>query len=217
MKLKKGVKKTLISVLLIVLIVIGGIFVYKQFFKKEKTKEIKVVDNISKYGYKLKENKPEKYKKMFGELKEILSKDKVDEEAYVKKISEMFVYDFYSLDDKLAKTDIGGVDFVYSGVMENFLTNAQDTYYKYVESNIYNNRNQQLPRVDEVEVKEIEKVAFDYTTTNEAGEKQELSDPEAYKVKVEWTYTTAAYDKYQSSATLTIVHIDNKLYVVECL
>ena len=63
MKLKKGVKKTLISVLLIVLIVIGGIFVYKQFFKKEKTKEIKVVDNISKYGYKLKENKPEKYKK----------------------------------------------------------------------------------------------------------------------------------------------------------
>ena len=29
--------------------------------------------------------------------------------------------------------------------------------------------------------------------------------------------TTGAYDKYQSSATITIVHIDNKLYIVECL
>ena len=206
MKLKKGVKKTLISVLLIVLIVIGGIFVYKQFFKKEKTKEIKVVDNISKYGYKLKENKPEKYKKMFGELKEILSKDKVDEEAYVKKISEMFVYDFYSLDDKLAKTDIGGVDFVYSGVMENFLTNAQDTYYKYVESNIYGNRNQKLPIVNEIEVKNVENKAFAYGDKN---------DENAFYVQVNWSYTDELFSDYQTNAELVFIHDDIKLSLVQ--
>ena len=206
MKLKKGVKKTLISVLLIVLIVIGGIFLYKQFFKKEKTKEIKVVDNISKYGYKLKENKPEKYKKMFGELKEILSKDKVDEEAYVKKISEMFVYDFYSLDDKLAKTDIGGVDFVYSGVMENFLTNAQDTYYKYVESNIYGNRNQKLPIVNEIEVKNVENKAFAYGDKN---------DENAFYVQVNWSYTDELFSDYQTNAELVFIHDDIKLSLVQ--
>ncbi len=206
MKLKKGVKKTLISVLLIVLIVIGGIFVYKQFFKKEKTKEIKVVDNISKYGYKLKENKPEKYKKMFAELKEILSKDKVDEEAYVKKISEMFVYDFYSLDDKLAKTDIGGVDFVYSGVMENFLTNAQDTYYKYVESNIYGNRNQKLPIVNEIEVKNVENKAFAYGDKN---------DENAFYVQVNWSYTDELFSDYQTNAELVFIHDDIKLSLVQ--
>ena len=56
---------------------------------------------------------------MFKELKEILNKDKVDEEEYVKKISEMFIYDFYSLNYKVAKTDIGGTDFVYNEVLEN--------------------------------------------------------------------------------------------------
>ena len=214
-KMKKGTKALIIIVILAILGV-GGYFAYDHFFNK-KPVEVKVVGNIDKYGYTLKDSHPAAYKKMFDELKEILLADTIDEEKYAKQISRMFIYDFYSLDYKKAKTDVGGVEFVHPAILDNFLFNAEDTYYKYVESDIYNNRNQQLPRVDEVEVKEIEKVAFDYTTTNEAGEKQELSDPEAYKVKVEWTYTTAAYDKYQSSATLTIVHIDNKLYIVECL
>ena len=214
-KMKKGTKAFIILFILAILGV-GGYFGYKHFFNQKPT-EVKVVGNIDKYGYTLKDTQPAAYKKMFDELKDILLADNIDEEKYAKQISRMFIYDFYSLDYKKAKTDVGGVEFVHPAILDNFLFNAEDTYYKYVESNIYNNRNQQLPRVDEVEVKEIEKVAFDYTTTNEAGEKQELSDPEAYKVKVEWTYTTAAYDKYQSSATLTIVHIDNKLYIVECL
>ena len=214
-KMKKGTKVFIILIILAILGV-GGYFAYDHFFNK-KPVEVKVVGNIDKYGYTLKDSHPAAYKKMFEELKEILLADTVDEEKYAKQISRMFIYDFYSLDYKKAKTDIGGVEFVHPAILDNFLFNAEDTYYKYVESDIYNNRNQQLPRVDEVEVKEIEKTSFDYTTTNEEGTKESFNDPEAYKVKVEWTYTTAAYDKYQSSATLTIVHIDNKLYVVECL
>ena len=143
---------------------------------------------------------------MFGELKEILSKDKVDEEAYAKKISEMFVYDFYSLDDKLAKTDIGGVDFVYSGVMENFLTNAQDTYYKYVESNIYGNRNQKLPIVNEIEVKNVENKAFAYGDKN---------DENAFYVQVNWSYTDELFSDYQTNAELVFIHDDIKLSLVQ--
>ena len=144
MKLKKNVKKIIIVILVLLLITVG-VFAYLKYNHKEETKEIKIVDNISKYGYKLKENKPEKYKTMFKELKEILNKDEVSEEEYVKKISELYIYDFYSLKDKLAKTDIGGVDFVHKDILENYLQNAQDTYYKYVESNLYSIRKQDLP------------------------------------------------------------------------
>lgn len=143
---------------------------------------------------------------MFEELKKILSEENVNEEDYVKKISEMFIYDFYSLSDKTAKTDVGGVDFVYPDVLENFLLNAQNTYYKYVESNIYKNRNQSLPTVGEIEVVSAEKTPFAY------GDK---TDENAYKVKVKWDYTDSEFDSYQKEADLIFIHEDNKLHLVE--
>lgn len=205
MKLKKNVKRILLIILIILLAAVVALAVYKTY-NKSKVKEVKVVDKIEKYGYKLKETKPEAYKKMFKELKEILSKDKVDEKAYAEKISEMFIYDFYSLDDKLAKTDIGGVDFLYPEVTENFLINAQDTYYKYVESNIYNNRTQTLPVVKKIEIKE---------TTNEAFAYQDKTDENAFIVNVTWSYEGEKFNDYQTEAKLVFIHDDIKLCLVE--
>ena len=206
MKLKKKVKKTILIIFILIIVIAGIVLASKYIFNKDDTKELKVVDNISKYGYKLKENKPKEYKKMFNELKEILNAKEVDEEAYAKKISEMFVYDFYSLDDKAAKTDVGGVDFVYDGVLENFLKNAQNTYYKYVESNIYNNRKQKLPVVTDIEIKDINQKAFAY------GDK---TDDKAYYVDVTWSYTDEKFQDYQKKATLVFIHDDIKLCLVE--
>lgn len=206
MKLKKKVKRIILIVLVVVLLILVGLFIYNKVSNKKSPKEVKIVNEVEKYGYKLKENKPTKYKKMFEELKKILSEENVNEEDYVKKISEMFIYDFYSLSDKTAKTDIGGVDFVYPGVLENFLLNAQNTYYKYVESNIYKNRNQSLPTVGEIEVVSAEKTPFAY------GDK---TDENAYKVKVKWDYTDSEFDSYQKEADLIFIHEDNKLHLVE--
>ncbi|MBR1937308.1 MAG: hypothetical protein IJ842_06435 [Bacilli bacterium] len=206
MKLKKKVKRIILIVLVVVLLILVGLFIYNKVSNKKSTKEVKIVNEVEKYGYKLKENKPTKYKKMFEELKKILSEENVNEEDYVKKISEMFIYDFYSLSDKTAKTDVGGVDFVYPDVLENFLLNAQNTYYKYVESNIYKNRNQSLPTVGEIEVVSAEKTPFAY------GDK---TDENAYKVKVKWDYTDSEFDSYQKEADLIFIHEDNKLHLVE--
>ena len=205
MKMKKRVKKILIAILLITVVVLGYLS-YKQFFGEKEVKEVKVVNEIKKYGYKLKDNKPAAYKKMFGELKEILEADKVDEEAYAKKISEMFVYDFYSLKDKVSKTDLGGVDFVHPDALANFLTNAQDTYYKYVENNIYGNRKQSLPVVTNISIDNVKQEAFEY------GDK---SDDKAYFVDVSWSYSDSQFSDNQSKATLIFVHDDIKLYLVE--
>ena len=205
MKLKKKVKRLL---LLIIIVGLGldGYYVYKNIGKKEEVKEIKVINKIDKYGYELKENKPSKYKNFFEELKEILNEENVNEEDYVKKISEMFIYDFYSLSDKTAKTDIGGTDFVYKEILENFLQNAQDTYYKYVESNVYNNRKQSLPTVSNITIEKVENTKFEYNNKY---------DDKAYEVDISWDYTDNQFSSYQKKATLVFIHDGDKLSLVE--
>ena len=205
MKLKKKVKRIILIIILIG-IVIGSYFVYTGFFDKEEVKATKIVSKIDKYGYQLKDTKPETYKKMFYELKDILEANTVDEDKYLRKITEMFIYDFYSLKDKTAKTDVGGVDFVYGEVLDNFLENAEDTYYKYVESNIYKNRKQSLPVVTNIEITSVEQEAYTY------GDK---TDDKAYKVNVKWSYTDDSFSDYQKEADLIFVHDDIKLSLVE--
>src|SRR5699024_2851680 len=148
-----------------------GFVGYNVFLKKPEVKEAKVLKTIKKYGYTLRDNKTKRYQEMFEELDQILKKDPVNEEDYVEKITEMFIYDFYSLYDKTAKTDVGGTDFIYTTSLSNFLENAEDTYYKYVESDIYNQRKQKLPVVDKITIENIEQTEFAYGDT---------SDPEAY-------------------------------------
>lgn len=205
MKLKKKVKVVLSLIVIIVLLIISYL-IYKNFFSNNKVEEAKVISSIEDYGYHLKDNKNSTYSKMFYELKDILEKDKVDEEEYAKKIAEMFIYDFYSLDDKAAKNDIGGVDFIHQAALPNFLENAESTYYKYVESNIYGNRKQSLPMVDKVEIGELDNIEYSY----EGG-----IDSKAYQVPVTWNYTKDTFASYQKSANVIIVHQDNKLCIVE--
>ena len=207
MKLKKKVKRRILIIVVLLLVSSLGFVLYKKYSNpKEEVKETKIVNEIKKYGYKLKETKPSKYKEMFKELKKILEADEVDEEAYAKKISEMFIYDFYSLKDKTAKTDIGGVDFVYPEILENFLENAQDTYYKYIENNIYNDRKQSLPVVTNIEVVQAEQKEFEYKNTK---------DEKAYYVTMKWDYTDEAFSDYQKEAILVFIHEDEKLHLVE--
>ena len=157
---------------------------------------------------------------MFYELKDILSKDKVDKEKYAKQISKMFIYDFYSLDDKLAKTDVGGLDFVYPTVLENFMLNAESTYYKYLESNVYKNRKQKLPVVTNIKIEDITQEEFEYTKIIDNVDKSKVEeenelDEKAYIVDITWDYTSPSFDDYQKEATLTIVHKGKKLYIAE--
>ena len=205
MRLKKGVKRFLIVVLLLI-IVGASFFVYFTFFQEKNTtkKQATVENEIKEYGYTLKSNKSKKYKEEFKKLAKILKEDPVDEEQYVKTISKMFILDFYTLNDKVANTDVGGVSFVHSLAIDNFLLKAEDTIYKYVESNMYDNREQDLPTVKDVSIEGIEQTTF---TVGDA------SDDKAYVVKVSWDYEED--NDYQNEATLTFMHEDKKLSLVE--
>lgn len=205
MKLKKKPKRILIGILVVVAVAAIAYVAINTFGGKE-VKEAKVLKTIKKYGYTLKDNKTKRYQEMFAELDKILKKDPVDEEKYAKQITKMFIYDFYSQEDKSAKTDVGGTDFIYQANLENFLENAEDTYYKYVESNIYGDRKQDLPVVDEITIDSVEQTEFAYGET---------ADENAYEVKVSWTYTDDDFSDYQSEATLTFIHEGIKLSLAE--
>lgn len=203
MKLKKGVKRMLL-ILMIIIVIGAGVFLYFHFKGNSTPKQATVVNEIKEYGYRLKSNKSQAYKEMFYELEKILTEKQVDEEAYVKKVSQMFILDFYSLNDKTANTDVGGVDFVHSLARENFLEKAEDTIYKYVESNLYGTRKQALPTVDKVSIESVEPTEFT------VGGKV---DSKAYQVKVSWTYKEES--DYQNEATLLFVHEGKVLALVE--
>lgn len=200
--MKKGVK---LVILVIVLALIGvGIGVVVGNGKKKKVVEAKVVDSIEGYNYKLHDNDTDLYKKFFGELKKTLENDKVDEEEYVTIISKMFIADFFTLNNKITNDDIGGVDFVHQEALENFKVKAKDTVYKYVESNVYGNRDQELPVVSEIK---------DVSVSNTTVSYKDINDSKAYKVVISFDYEKDL--GYVKEKTLLFVHEDKVLSLIE--
>ncbi len=205
MKLKKSVKRRII-IFFVIVIAIAGIYVYLNCFDKKKKTKAKITSEIKEYGYVVKDTQNDRYKEEFKNLEKVLSGKNKDEEAYVKSISKLFIIDFYSLEDKLAKTDIGGKAFVHEAELEDFIEKAQDTMYKYVENNLYGERKQNLPSVDKVTVEKVGKVQYTY---------KDKKDDNAYEVSVTWTYKEKTGEGYQTKATMYFVHEDKKLYLVE--
>ena len=192
-------------VLVIFLIVVFVLVIYFGMFNNKKVvQEAKKVDTIEKYNYNLYDNSTKEYEKNFKSLADELSKESVDEEKYVELISKLFIIDFYTLDNKLTNLNIGGVEFIHSEIVDNFKEKAKATIYKYVENNMYGDRNQKLPVVKEVEITKIEQKAFIY---------DDNVDNKAFYVNASWEYEKDL--EYETSKTLIFVHEDNKLSLVE--
>ena len=210
---KVKIKKDNIFIVILVVIFVGlcitlGILV-KNTFKKEQPEvvETQVVDKLDEYGYYLTDHNTEYYKEKYNELKDLLSSDKVDEEKYAKLISELFVIDFYDLNSKLSKKDVGGVQFIAKDYQEVFVktaSNDPEGMYYYVKSDLYGNRKQELPEIDKVEVLSVTKEPFKF---------DKLNDSNAYKVVITIDYKKDL--EYPKTVTLVIAHTGKKLEIVE--
>ncbi len=199
-KIKKSFKILLFVVIILVLVFVG----YKLTNKKTEDKKVKVEDSLEEYGYVLNENETQYYKDLFKELKKVLNSDNVDEEKYATLVGQLFLADFYNLDNKITKNDIGGVQFVYTPYQSDFSKFAVESIYHYVENSLYEKRNQELPIVTSVDITNIKQTSFDY---------QEKTDEEA------WTFNYKInYEKdlgYQTEGTMTLVHNEKKLEIVD--
>ncbi|MDD3821416.1 MAG: hypothetical protein ACOXZW_01280 [Bacilli bacterium] len=202
MRLK--VKNIVILLIVVIVVTIISLFGVKILSPKEPgVEQPQVIDRIEGYDYLLAENKSALYKELFIKLKDTLEHKPINEEAYAKLIAQLFVVDFYTLNNKITKNDIGGVDFIHSEHQDNFILHARDTIYKYVKSNIYGDRKQKLPVVKTIEVSDIKQASFKYL---------EKEDPDAYYINLNWTYNQDL--GYDTKAEIIIVHNQNKLFIV---
>lgn len=193
----------MISLILVVIIVIGVKFTLEFLVKDEKNVVTKKeLDSLELYGYTLDDYDSDLYKEYFNDLKGTLNSKEVNYEDYAKEIVKLFVSDFYTLDNKLTSSDIGGVEFIPSDMVENFKMHAGDTMYNHVKTNIYGDRVQKLPIVKSVEVTNIENITYTYKD-------KEYS---AYKVSARWEYQEDL--GYKNNEIFTLIKDNNKLYIV---
>lgn len=201
MKKNKGIG--VIIIFIIVGILLFGYLGYRvknDFFKGSERKKL---DSIELYGYTLSKNDTDIYKTYFKELSKVLNEKTIDYNEYAKLISKLFVIDLYTLDNKLASTDIGGLEFLHNDLKDNFKENMGSTLYNFVESNIDGKRTQELPIVKDVEVSDVFETKYTYNKT----------EYDAYIVS-----TNITYEKdlgYPSSMKLTIIKDNNILHIVK--
>lgn len=216
----KKIKKILIILVIIVLLAILGFMAY-YFLNEDEAQEVKVIKEISKYGYTLDENETKIYKDEFDNLDKILSKKDVDYEEYAKSISKLFIIDFYTLSNKLSKNDIGGTQFIMDDMKDNFIEEARSTFYKYVEVK-KDDRNQDLPEVSEIKDVSVENTTFviknTRTTSSSVSKKVSTTTSvgttvDAYKVTISWDYKED-FD-YEKEAKMILIKNEDKLYIVE--
>ena len=195
-----------IALLLIVLLIIG-VKVYFDFFadvdKPVETRE--KLDSLELYGYTLDDEDTELYKTYFNELKKVLNENDIDNEKYASLLVQLFVVDVYTLNNKLTSTDIGGLEFIHTDMVENFKINLGDTMYNTIESNLYGDRTQSLPVVSEVTINSVEEYNYNYNDQEYDG----------YLVSASWKYESDL--GYENSASFVLIDDNNKLNIVEKL
>ena len=202
-KRKVNVKRVAILIILLALIIAGAILTISKLTHKESnTKEIKEVASIDAYGYTLKDTATVYYKKLFKELEKTLNEKEVDKDKYAELVAQMFIADFFNLDNKISKNDVGGKEFVYSDYQSDFEKFAMDSMYKSVESDVYGERNQELPEVTNVEVTKVKNETYQYG---------ENTDENAYVFNFNIEYKEDM--DYQTEGSLILIHNGNKIEV----
>ena len=200
-RLKKKVIVLIVLIIILILLITGGL-IYKNLSKDSNGKPTKVLDEIPEYGYVLKDSAPKIYKDLFKKLMDVLKEENVDYDEYAKLISQMAVIDFYNLDNKTSKNDVGGTQFIRSENVDNFVLEASETVYKYVEQNLDGKRKQQLPVVTSSEIKDLKKEKYKY---------KDIKDDEAYNVKVSIDYKEDL--GYPKEVEVKLLHTDKKLEI----
>ena len=195
--------KKLIFIIAVLFIILFLYFSVKNSFSS-KSVEVKKIDSISNYNYILHSNQSDIYKMEFKKLKEILEKPDVNTVEYEREVSKLFVIDFFTLDDKITNTDIGGLDFIHENMKSEFIKKARNTIYRNVQNNIYGDRKQELPLVKDVKITREQTIKY---------EKDNIKDENAYQVELDIEYEKDL--KYKSSVVLTLIHENEKIYIVE--
>lgn len=205
--MKKGYKIALIVILIMALIGVGIVVYFFFFYEKPVAEtpvnEVQITNTIEEYGYNLDDRDTALFKEKFEELKNLLNEENYDVEEYVSLISQLFIIDLYTIDNKISRYDVGGLEYVYSGAVSSFQSVVEGSIYKTVENNLDGSRTQDLPEVASVTVDSIKETTF--TMPDE-------SVVNGYGVNLSWTYVEKL--GYDNSATIILIPDQQKYGVV---
>ena len=202
---KIGLFIGIIVAVLAIVGVVSVIYINKNKPKEEPKKEVKILNSIDEFGITLSDQDSSLYKEEYELLKKNLEADRINYEEYAKSISKLFVIDLYSLSTKLNKYDVGGSELVYPPILDNYRVNVEDTLYKFLEDNSKGDRKQTLPKVKTVKITSIKEEKYKVNSEDKTYE--------GYKVVLTWTYEKDL--GYDTQATLNLIRVDKKLYIVE--
>lgn len=207
-------KRVVLIIIIILVLAIGGLLAFKYFHKEETVKKTaNTVDSIKGFDYKLEDRDTKIYKEEFKKLKENLESKEIDYEEYAKSIAKMYIIDLYTMKNKVNKYDIGGAEFIHSKALENYKLNVEDSLYKYLDDNSYDDREQELPEVSEISIDNIEESTYTITCLEDDEEDCEDQELEAYEITLSWKYVEDL--EYDDTAGIIIVKDGNKLAIVE--
>lgn len=201
--MKKKYKILLIVIIILIIVIIAAIVAFKFLKGSEPAEPIKVVDSIDNFDYTLDDRDTELMKNTYNELKTVLFSDEIDYEKYAEILSKLFVIDLFTMDNKVNRYDVGSTEYVYPDSVDNFKTNVEDTIYKSMENNSDGKRKQDLPEVSSIDNTSVE------TSTFTIGEEEH----ESFVVNINWSYVSDL--GYDDNATITLIELNEKLYVVE--
>lgn len=192
-------------IIAILLFLIIGLAVYGKFFYKpdENKKSSNIIHSLEDYGYTLDDRDSKLMHNIFKELEKVLDEEEVDKESYAKLLSELFIVDLYSINNKINKYDVGSLEYILDSEKDKFKNLVMDTIYEQVKDNSNNKRNQQLPEVASVEVKSI----------NESSIEMDGVKNNCYEIKLSWNYVEDL--GYDNAAIIKVIEKENKMYVVE--
>lgn len=195
--------KKVLALLILIGVILFGYLIFRvrnDFFKKQdKT----VVDSIGLYGYTLEKTDTKLYENYFKELSKILNEKTIDYEKYAEYLSKLFIVDTFTLNNKLASTDIGGTEFIHPDLKENFKENMGNNMYRNIEVNLDGKRQQELPIVKDVTIDTIKEDKVKYNDKEYDG----------YIIKA-----NIEYEKdlgYQTEIELTLIKEDKILYIIK--
>lgn len=193
----------IISVLLASVI---GVGVFKIFYSndlEEKEPNVtNVISNITDYGYTLDDRDTDYMKETFKELETILEASEVDDHDYASVLAKLFVIDFYTLNNKINKYDVGSLEYILSSKVDSFRLKAMDTIYRDILDNTYRDRVQDLPEIANVQILDV----VDTTFT--------LNEEEVQAIQVTMNYEYKEDLGYDTEGTIYFVKNANKLEVV---
>ena len=191
-----------VAIVLVATSLVGFYLITKPDDSEWLPNEIIELDSIEKYGYVLEDRDSFLYKNTFENLSDVLMQEEIDYEEYAKLLSQLYIIDLYTINNKINQYDVGSTDFIKDEHKENFELNVKDTLYKYVEDNTYGKRVQELPEVSSITVKDMIK------------QNVRLADQEyeGYVVLLSWEYLKDL--GYDNSAKVSLAKIDEKLYII---